>query len=251
MEIRFMTFNVQHFHPYRQEPWDTIDVPRFADAIRCFSPDILALNEVRGEGRHALYKGQASELSGELGYSAFFVPAFTVPGKDGPAGPYGNAILSRHPILRPEVVHIPDPEDRSNGQWFEPRAVGKAEILLPDGQTVTVLATHFGLNASEQRNAVDTVCSLLDRITTPVILAGDFNVLPDDPVLDPIRTRLKDTADRMRGEKLSFPSDAPERKIDYVFCSDGLTVSFAHIPPLVLSDHRPYVADFCVGGESR
>ena len=238
-----MTFNVQHFHPYQTSPWDTVDVPLFAEAIKCFNPDILALNEVRGEGPHPLYTGQTAALAGELGYNAYFARAFTVPGSQGPAGPYGNAILSRFPLLRPETVPIPDVTDRSNGKWFEPRAVAKADVLLPDGGTVTVLATHFGLNLSERVNAVETVCGILRDTDGPVILAGDFNDVPDAPVLEPIRARLKDTADRMRFEELSHPSDRPDCKIDYVFCSKDWDVLFAHIPPLVLSDHRPYVAD--------
>ena len=107
MRIRFMTFNVQHFHPYTDAGWETIDLPAFAEAIRCFSPDILTLNEVRGEGPSKDYGGQTAALAGELGYYAFFAPAFIVPGRNGPAGPYGNAILSRFPLLDPEIVPIP------------------------------------------------------------------------------------------------------------------------------------------------
>lgn len=252
MRIRFMTFNVQHFHPYTDENWDTIDVPAFAEAVRCFQPDILTLNEVRGEGPSPVYKGQISELAGELGFFSFFAPAFTVPGRNGPAGPYGNAILSRFPLLNPEIVRIPDPPERHSGQGrgFETRDVAKADVLLPDGRTVTVLATHFGLNPSERDSAVRTVCGLIDGCGKPLILAGDFNAKPDDPVLDPVRERLQDTARLLRGEGLSHPSDRPTVKIDYVFCSNEWEPVFACVPPLVLSDHRPYVADLIIVEET-
>lgn len=248
MRFRFMTFNVQHFHPYTDEGWNSIDVPAFADAVRCFRPDILTLNEVRGEGPAKDYRGQVSELAGELGCYAFFAPAFVVPGRDGPAGPYGNAILSRFPLRGLEIIPVPDPEDRYSGQGrgFETRAVGKADVELQDGGVLTVLVSHFGLNPSERANAVRTVCETVRKREHPLILAGDFNAKPDDPVLDPVRQALTDTAFLLRGEGLSHPSDRPNCKIDYVFCSAELRPQFACVPPLVLSDHRPYLADFCL-----
>ena len=245
MRIHFMTFNVQHFHPYTDAGWETIDLPAFAEAIRCFSPDILTLNEVRGEGPSKDYGGQTAALAGELGYYAFFAPAFIVPGRNGPAGPYGNAILSRFPLLDPEIVPIPDPAERYSGQGrgFETRDVGKADVQLP-GARITVLTSHFGLNPSERVNAVQTVCDRIDSRGYPLILAGDFNAHPDDPVLDPIRARLTDTAEILNGEGLSHPSDRPNCKIDYVFASSEWKPLFASVPPLVLSDHRPYLVDF-------
>lgn len=72
---------------------------------------------------------------------------------------------------------------------------------------------------------------------------GDFNVMPENPVLDPIRARMKDTAELFDEPKQSFRSDAPDRKIDYIFVSPDIEVVSADIPPVVASDHRPHVAE--------
>ena len=114
----------------------------------------------------------------------------------------------------------------------------KTDAELEGG--LTVLITHFGLNPDEQENAVKTVVETLaeDRC----ILMGDFNVTPQNSVLDPIRTKMKDTADLFDMPKLSFPSDNPTRKIDYIFVSRDIKVINADIPPIVASDHRPHVA---------
>ena len=72
---------------------------------------------------------------------------------------------------------------------------------------------------------------------------GDFNVTPDDEVLAPIRERLRDTADLFTEEKLSYPSDAPEKKIDYIFVTPDIEVIGADIPEIVASDHRPHIAE--------
>jgi endonuclease/exonuclease/phosphatase family metal-dependent hydrolase len=65
---------------------------------------------------------------------------------------------------------------------------------------------------------------------------------PDNPILQPIREKLYDTAELFEGDKLSWPSDNPTVKIDYIFVSRDLTVESADIPEIVSSDHRPHVA---------
>jgi endonuclease/exonuclease/phosphatase family metal-dependent hydrolase len=72
---------------------------------------------------------------------------------------------------------------------------------------------------------------------------GDFNATPENPVLVPIKERMCDTAKAFDCEKLSFPSDKPEIKIDYMFTSEDISVLSADIPEIVLSDHRPYFAE--------
>ena len=109
---------------------------------------------------------------------------------------------------------------------------------------ITVLACHFGLNPDEQESAVATICQHL--VDEKCILMGDFNVLPEDPVLDPIRARMKDTADLFSHPLLSFPSDAPDRKIDYIFVSKDVEVLTADIPAIVASDHRPHTAEITI-----
>ena len=64
----------------------------------------------------------------------------------------------------------------------------------------------------------------------------------DDVILNPIRERMLDTAALFDSEKLSFPSDEPRCKIDYVFVSPDIKILSADIPPIVASDHRPHTA---------
>ena len=71
---------------------------------------------------------------------------------------------------------------------------------------------------------------------------GDFNVTPDDPVLSPIHSCMRDTAEIFDHEKLSFPSIEPKVKIDYIFLTPDLGVSSADIPCVVASDHFPHTA---------
>ena len=227
--MKIVSFNTQHCLDYIEQK---IDFEKFAGTIRSFDADIVGLNEMRGEGIDPEYTDQVKTLSELCGMKYYyFAPAITIQNK----GPYGNGLLSKIPILKAEVIPIPDPNPPKYGGYYETRCVLKAEL---EGG-ITVLVTHFGLNPDEQENAVATVIgNIADR---KCVLMGDFNIRPDNAVLDPIRGIMHDTADSFEAEKFSFPSDAPDRKIDYIFVSRDARVVEADIPPVVMSDHRPYV----------
>ena len=98
----------------------------------------------------------------------------------------------------------------------------------------------FHLNKDEQKNAVNTVLeSLPDE---KCVLMGDFNMKPRNRILKPVKEKLFDTAEKFTRKKLSYPSDKPKVKIDYIFTSKDLCVKSADIPGIISSDHRPHVA---------
>ena len=232
--MKIMTFNTQHCLNYLEQK---IDFAVMAKAILDCGADIVGLNEMRDQGTHRDYTPQVDTLSELTGLPYFFfAKAIEFTGK----GPYGNGLLSRYPILEAESIPIPDPEPRKYDGYYETRCVLKAK--LENG--ITVLACHFGLNPDEQENAVATICQHL--VDKKCILMGDFNVVPEDPVLDPIRRRMQDTADVFGQPLLSFPSDAPDRKIDYIFVSKDVEVLTADIPAIVASDHRPHTAEITI-----
>ena len=74
------------------------------------------------------------------------------------------------------------------------------------------------------------------------VLMGDFNMKPKNRILKPIKEKLFDTAEMFECKKLSYPSDKPRVKIDYIFVSKDLCVSSADIPEIISSDHRPYIS---------
>ncbi len=241
--MKVMQFNIQHgaefYHPEKR-----INLPLAASVIKRFDPDIVSLNEVRGiaNGGPAdpAYTNQTEELALLTGMTGYFAPAINIKGK----GLYGNALLTKFPILRSVDIPVPSPRDRYyNIHRYEDRCLLKAE-LDANGKTITVLSCHMGLNDDERVSAVVTICSELEKITTPVILMGDFNMTPDNTILDPIRTRLRDTSLGFACENLhSFPTDKPRIKIDYIFTSEDFDVINAEIHGTSSSDHLPLTAD--------
>lgn len=228
--MRVMTFNIQHCKNYVSKQ---IDPEIMARAIVELDADVVGLNEVYGGSSDPDYDAQEKQLASlaGYGYSSFAGAIVTSHGS------YGNALISRIPIVGSEVIAIPDPVTKCGKSLYETRCL--LRVRLENG--VTMLVTHFGLNPDEQRNAVDTVLSSL--ADTRCVLMGDFNVRPDNAVLSPIRERLYDASDAIAMEALSFPSDRPDRKIDYIFVSRDIGVTYADIPDVVASDHRPHVAD--------
>ena len=228
--MKVMSFNTQHCLNYIEK---IIDFEIMAKTILDCAADVVGLNEIRDCGNDTEYTAQVEKLAELTGMKYFyFAKAIDVPKK----GPYGNAILSKIPIINAKTIIIPDPQPRAYGGCYETRCVLRAEL---EGGIV-VLVTHFGLNPDEQENAVKAVIeNLSDK---RCILMGDFNVTPESPILDPIRAKMRDTADSFDVPKLSFPSDNPNRKIDYIFVSSEVDVAYADIPPIVASDHRPHVA---------
>lgn len=232
VKVKFMSYNTQHCLNYVTKK---IDFDLIANTIKNCGADVIGLQEMRDLGEHTEYEAQTKILSEKLGFPYYyFARAILFDGKN----PYGNAIISRYPIIGAETVMIPDPEVRGYSGYYETRCILRAKIDVGEG--VEVFVSHFGLNPDEQKNAVKTVVDNLPK--RKCVLMGDFNMSPDDAILQPIMDLLFDTAKLFQQPKLSFPSDKPEWKIDYIFSTKDLFVSFADIPEIISSDHRPHVA---------
>ena len=241
MTLLIGSYNILHgrdYPYYLQTKEERIDLAQTASAIRDLKLDICGLNEVRNQENVAGLCHQAKEIARELGYYYAFGKAINHRG-----GEYGNALVSRYPILSTKVIPIVVPaEERIEGQAYEDRALLCAEILV-DGQKITVLVSHFGLNADEMEKAVAVVRDVAAGCDTPLMLMGDLNFKPDSPFYDALCGIFRDTAAIGEDPFHTFPSQKPDRKIDYVFISDAWETVDAYVPNVQYSDHRPYVTE--------
>ena len=229
--MKIMVYNTMHCASYAT---GKIDFELIAGVIDECGADIVGLNEMRGKGKTEEYDAQTEALSALTGMEhKYFARAILVRGTE----PYGNALISRIPIVSAETIPVPDPEPKQYNGYYETRCLLK--VKLENG--LTVLVIHFGLNPDEQESAVKTVLENLE--SEKCILMGDFNVTPDNLVLAPIREKMRDAAEMFDSEKLSFPSDKPRMKIDYIFTSPDIEIITADIPAIIGSDHRPHTAE--------
>ncbi len=239
MEYKVMSYNICGGRDFasakiKEHRYCKYDLSVVGAVIKECQPDICGLQEVRGEGDNPEFTPQAYELSQMAGipYYYFGVSTYLFEKKL----PYGNALLTKYPILHAEVVPIPDLEVQDEDAYYETRSILKAELDVPGG--LTVLVSHFGLAESEKRNAVETLKKLLTEIEGPVIFMGDLNMKPDDEILAPVFQWMKDTS---AGDMLpfTFSSFEPNRKIDYIFTSENIHTKKAYVHEVIASDHMP------------
>jgi endonuclease/exonuclease/phosphatase family metal-dependent hydrolase len=223
-DIKVLTLNIWN----RLGPWDERLVA-IRETLALDLPDVVGLQEViTTRFGDALDQGKA--VAAGFGYEVAFGRSH------GEGFSFGNAILSRWPILRTELHELP------GGEGSEPRSLLCAELDAPIGRLavgVTHLAWRFHEGAVRQAQAV-TVAEKLAAFrapgSPPAVLVGDFNA---DPDADEIRY-LKGLTALGRGRCVAF-TDAfavagegpgttfskrnafaatlrePERRIDYVF----------------------------------
>ncbi len=229
--IKIATYNVRHFSTGKL---DEVDYSAFIQAIRSLDADIVGINESYGPDSRFGEKAQVEVIAEAMGWNWFFAPAVQVPGW----GIYGNSVLTRFPFIKADCIPIPDPKPVYPYKHYESRCILVLDVETQSGP-LTVAVTHFGLNPAEQEMALKTVRTLVRPHR--FILMGDLNLTPDAPIISSLSDLLQDTGKYLRHEQsLSFPSDKPDRKIDYIFVTSDILVKDAEILSLTVSDHRPY-----------
>ena len=227
------TFNIQHGRNHNLQG-DVLDFGLMAQTVASTGASVFGFNEVRcgaaGEDIPG-FPDTPAILGGLLGGEAVFGRAITL----GEGKHYGNALVSKLPVLSHEVIPIPDPSPKSGRRYYESRCIIKTVVDCGEREAV-ILNSHFGLNPDERRNAVKTVFDAIKGCDMPVILMGDFNMTPDDPCYAALACEFTDSAAFAGTDCATFPSDAPKDRIDYIFVR-GAAVIGSHTVQKVASDH--------------
>jgi endonuclease/exonuclease/phosphatase family metal-dependent hydrolase len=177
--MRILTYNIHG--------WKTTDgrpnLDGVARVIEQSGADIVGLNEVFYPRAVEGASGPALEaLAARLGMHFVFGPCLRWPAQDDlPADAYGNALLSRWPILASAAHHLTPKEEDAKGVLAgkEQRGLLEARILLSGGERFTVYVTHLDHTDEEARLVQLRVArTWLGRDRhRPHLLMGDFNTL--------------------------------------------------------------------------
>ena len=245
--VRMVTFNTHHGVGEDSRH----DLVRLAKVLHAVDADVICLQEVdRRFGDRSDDVDQALLLSRALDMQLAWGPAIDEP-RDGGTDrrQYGNALLSRLPILVSDVHPLP-------GRG-EPRIALRTMLEL-DGGTLWVINTHLSTGDADQRAAqVAALAALHTDSMGAGVLVGDFNARPEAPELAALRGRFSDAWDLaeerddragwrfwQRDEGLTHPAHSPHRRIDQVWASPGVTVAQAHVLDADgASDHLPLMVD--------
>lgn len=177
--LRALTYNIHRWRGLDGR----IDVTRTAGIIQRSAANMVILNEVL----HPLdlpdhTPAALPALAGLLGMNFVFAPTIPPGPFDQPTTAYGNALLSRFPILAHANHRLTTPPDH------EPRGLLETRLHLPGGQTLTVYGTH--LDHKRETVRLGQVQALLqwtvrDRGRAHLLM-GDFNAIaPADFASDP------------------------------------------------------------------
>jgi endonuclease/exonuclease/phosphatase family metal-dependent hydrolase len=211
------------------------DPARVAAVLREIDADVIGLQEVDARPGETSASMQMQYLASALGHHAISGPTVQRSG-----GEYGNALLTRRPVL--DVRHVDLTVYRR-----EPRAALDVDLDV-DGAAVRVVVTHLGLLPGERRTQVRRLLDRLgDNHTEVVVLCGDINEW--FAVGRPLRW-LHARMGRTVG-LATFPAGFPLFALDRIWVHPRAALAglAAHASPAArqASDHLPMIADVRVG----
>jgi endonuclease/exonuclease/phosphatase family metal-dependent hydrolase len=215
-EIRLVNYNVRGAVAIdgRLSPDD------IAAEIASSDPDIVVLEEVaRGWAIHGTMDLLA-HLERELDMTSVYVPAAD--------RQFGNAILSRLPMT--EIAAETLPRDGT-----QDRSYVWVAIETPTGE-INVVGTHTQTRSTAQ------ITALLDAVgtATPLVLAGDLNVHPDDPEITLFTDAGLIDVVGSTGDPCQTTSSEPTSdcdRPDWVFITPDIGIDDVRIGTARVSDH--------------
>lgn len=240
-QIRVMTFNIKAGNGNLDE---------IARAIQNQNPDIIALQEVDVHwSERSDFVDQIDFLSDVLGMHSFFGEIYSFPSdeQNTPPREYGLGILSKEPILYQENHSLTRLSTQSGEQKLK-LMPGFPEVVVKFGEIqLHLFNTHLDYRRDPALRTLEVseMMELID-MEKPVLLIGDLNARPNADELRPLFNILNDAWERKNDHGFTYPSDQPDRRIDYILHSDHFEVLDVFVPPTEASDHRPVVADLIV-----
>jgi endonuclease/exonuclease/phosphatase family metal-dependent hydrolase len=239
MRLRVMTWNIHKGiggvdRRYRPE--------RIVDVITHYRPDVVFLQEVDEGARRSQFHRQVDLLGNALGLRhRCFAPNVRL--RIGP-GQYGNAILSRWPLVDVRNVDLTIPLKKRRGALCARTRVRVGRRI----RTLVLFNLHLGLAGYERRRQLQRFLASHAFVRfhhrTPILVGGDFN-----DVYGTLGPRLLEPAGFRRAGPLvhTYPAILPVRPLDGFYVRGDLVCHHCFSSRLELtreaSDHLPLVAD--------
>jgi len=208
-----------------------------ARIIRSLDPDIVALQEVDSCTKRSGGIDIAKVLGKLTKMNHIFGKAMDYQG-----GGYGEAILSKYPIIETVNHSLPASGDH------EPRAALEITMEIPSGKNIRFIGTHL----DHTRNSEDRILqarTINDKVFTdseiPMLLAGDLNAIPGSEVINIFLEKWMDATDGKA--RYNTPQETRRGRIDYILYFPEKTwkvVEYRVIDEKDASDHNPVFVVF-------
>lgn len=264
--VRVLAYNIAHGRGATVGNWegdlaekrDRID--GIAALIAEADADVVILNEVDFDSTWSGHQNQAEAIARRAGFSHWTeqrnVDLRFIYG----SWKFGNAILSRFPIVDAEIVQFP-----AHRAWEQLLAGCKQGVVctlqLSEFQQVRVIAVHLEPRSEAVRAAsARMIIDLAESSDAPCIAAGDFNSTPSDfpeaehsaagqNAMDVLQKReqFRLYAKNLPSQdEMTFSSTRPTRVIDWVLIPKGWRFADHRTASSKLSDHRPVIATVAI-----
>ena len=215
---------------------------RVAEVIASMAADVVALQELDLGRSRSAGVDQAQLIADQLGWERLFQPAMRNEDEQ-----YGNAIISRHPLILLQALELP-----GEGSWYcrERRVAIWAQAETGVGR-VHIITTHFGLGRAERFRQAQFLGQSLARVPAEerLVLLGDFNSLPGSRSVALIRNHLRSVRVLLPGAGpcRTFPTRFPSVAVDHIFVSAGLKPTKLSVQRTAVSrissDHYPLLTE--------
>lgn len=234
------------------------------DFLHQEKPDVLALQEVNNGLDKSLSDNLRSidVLKSVLpNFDYFFAPEILVRYPEGKID-IGNAIFSRYPISNKKTIFLSVPygeydlQPKDGDYSKHPKNMQCCDVSIADSQLrVCNLHGIWGLDGADNELRLEMGRRIVNEIkdTQKVILAGDFNLLPNtDVILDiekhltnVFKDELHTSFNLSRKDLVKHPGYA-SAVVDMVFVSPDLRVVDHRCPQVDVSDHLPLIVEIDV-----
>jgi len=244
LKLRFLTYNI-----HRAIGLDRRFKPeRIEEIIHDHDPDIVLLQEVDEGVPRSREQAMAREIATNLNYP-YYAMGHNVSLRK---GYYGNATLSRYPIVRERNINLTIDNKKRRGCQHTTINVGDASE-----RHLEVFNLHLGLAALERQKQA----SLLMRSKeftdlepgTPCIIGGDFNDWLSRLralFIEAMGLQCATDHEKQKGytSMKTYPSFSPRGGLDRIYYRGSLELvsvnKCRHQLAKVASDHLPVIADF-------
>lgn len=227
--LRIMTYNIHIGKGIDGK----LDLGRIAEVINSQQPDLVALQEVDRFTERCGKIDELVELERLTGLKGVYGKTIDFQG-----GEYGIATLSRLKIVSSKHNLFPEISGKERRGYL-------TVIVRKDGRRIAFINTHLGLDNAERQGQISKLLEEADRISEPLIIAGDFNEIPITGNLQLLNKHFIDVASQIKNPLPTFPSTGPVHRLDYIWLhiKDSWKLIKCETISSQASDHLPVVAE--------
>jgi len=261
--LKIACYNIAHGRGLATSNWQggtdkqrKTRLDEIADLLRDIDADVVVLNEVDFDSSWSASTNQAAYLAQRAGYAYraeqrnldFRVLTWK--------WRFGNAVLSRYPIVQASVVDLP------SFSAVETLLAGKKRGVVctidVNGRNVRVVGAHLSHRSEAIRaRSAKEIIRIAGSDDVPTMVAGDLNSSPSGfphsrkdadegnalDVLDASSLfQRRPEHGPVADADLTFHSAQPRSIIDWILVPRDCQVIDYRVIPSTLSDHRPVVA---------